>query len=694
MTTPRSRQFRDARDRIIDLLGFGETYPLRDLPVRDERLTVSFGATATIPIETTQRGVEYGLRTKQGESVGTALVSDGDTLLLASPRIVEDITFTVRARKPTGRTADLFETATVKVGLDIGLAAAFRPPVPQPPIVAFGAAVEVEIASSQEGVDYRLVHFPNGEPANPESMPQAANDVILSENQATVRGTGATIVLRSRPMTEDTVIAIRAIKIFDAADARPPQTNILKVRLPLGVAANPGLALAVSPAPIVPFQGDATVRIPATQASAHYQAFARRIFDHEFRHGTPAGTPGTLRVRVDGEDDVIIAAPERPEDGSDLAGWKPLADAQAGTGGDLAMTLPAATDDSLVLVRASKRHAVADGEAVPSAVWLSATAAVLVQPNPKPRLRLLAVIEGDRTTGALGIDGGQPGVFYAPQLLPARSQPFPLPAYQHKRDETDARLNKGVGQLKLGVDFVIATDPAAEAVTGPPAETPPAVPIIVGDPLAVGSRLGFAAIKAQTRVGASLTTEAEILAAPKVRLDAAIIDHGTEARAIISDSRADETYALIIGNKTVVPAAAGNGAELVLRSGRLQQDAVLVVASVRDTGATAIERRVTLAVTVRPNPALTVRAVNAAVAKDGETAIVVERSERGVDYQLLTGDTKVGEPIAGSGRSITLPTGPIAADTTFTIRATKTAVPAASIILASPVTVTVIVVDG
>ncbi len=693
MTSPRSRRFRDARDRIIDLLGFGETYPLRDLPVRDERLTVSFGATATIPIETSQKGVEYGLLTKQGESVGSAVVSDGDTLLLATPRIVEDITFTVRARKPTGRTADLFETATVKVGLDIGLSAAFRPPVPQPPIVAFGTAVEVEIASSQEGVDYRLVHFPNGEPANPESMPEAANDVILSENQATVRGTGATIVLRSQPMTEDTVIAIRAIKVFDAADARPPQTNILKVRLPLGVRANPGLALAVVPSPVIPFQGDATVRIAATQASAHYQAFARRIFDHEFRHGAPVGTRGTLHVRVDGEDDVIIAVPERPTDGADLAGWKPLADAQPGTGGNLTMTLPTVSDDSLVLVRASKRHAVADGEAISSAEWLNATAAVLVQPDPKPRLHLLAAIEGDRTTGTLSIAGGQPGIFYVPRQLPSRDQPFKLPAYQHKRDETDPRLNKGVGQLKLEVDFVIATDPAEAVVVGPPAETPPAAPVIVGDPLAVGSRLGFTAIKAQTRVGVDLATEVEILAAPKVRLDAAIIDLGDEARAIVSDSRADETYALIIGNKTVVPAAAGNGGELSLRSGRLQQDTVLIVSSTRDTGTVAIERRVALAVTVRPNPALAIRAANATVEKDGETVIIVERSESGVDYQLLAGDTKVGEAIAGTGRSISLPTGPIAADTTFVIRATKTAVPAASVLLATRVTVTVITVD-
>ena len=39
-------QLRDARDRLLDLLGIGQTYPLRDLVVHDEQLTVTVNSTA------------------------------------------------------------------------------------------------------------------------------------------------------------------------------------------------------------------------------------------------------------------------------------------------------------------------------------------------------------------------------------------------------------------------------------------------------------------------------------------------------------------------------------------------------------------------------------------------------------------------------------------------------------------------
>lgn len=599
MSTANSRRFRDARDRLIDLLGFGETYPLRDLPVRDERLTVPFGAAAGIPIETSQKGARYGLLTKDGDPAGTRRVGDGKTLVLTTPRIVEDITYTVQARKPSGRTAELIETATVKVGLDVGLKAALLPPVPQPPIVAFATPVEVEIAQSQEGVDYRLVHFPAGEPADATDVAAAANDAILSANDASVRGTGAAIVLRSKPMAEDTVIRIRATKIFDAAEARPPQTDILTVRLPLFVRADPGLAVTTATAPIVDFRADAGIRIAASQASARYQAFSRRIADADFRQGTPVGAAGMLRIPVAGEDDAIIAAPVRPADGSDLPGFAPLGDEQAGTGGELAVTLPAAAEDTFVIVRASKRHALADGSTVTSAEWLAGTAAILVRPDPAPAVRLVVVIDGGRTTGSLGIDGGQPGVFYLPRSVPA-GPPFALPAYVHRRDADDARFNKGLGQLKLNVDFVLATDPPADTAVLPPAEAPPAMPVLAGPPLAVGTRIALTAIKAQSRVGADLAAEAEIGAAPPALLEAAVIDHGQEARLTVIASRTDETYALLRDGVVVAPARDGNGAELRLSSGPLLTDAVIELAVHPKSAAIPVERRLAFAVTVNP----------------------------------------------------------------------------------------------
>ncbi len=55
-------QVRGARDRLIDLLGIGDTYPLADLRLRDDQLTVAFTNTAKILIEDAQPWVVYELQ--------------------------------------------------------------------------------------------------------------------------------------------------------------------------------------------------------------------------------------------------------------------------------------------------------------------------------------------------------------------------------------------------------------------------------------------------------------------------------------------------------------------------------------------------------------------------------------------------------------------------------------------------------
>ena len=62
-------EVRDARDRMIDLLGLGETYPLRDVAVSEE-LKVPFNKSATVRIAPTQQGVGYQLRDVNGDRRG------------------------------------------------------------------------------------------------------------------------------------------------------------------------------------------------------------------------------------------------------------------------------------------------------------------------------------------------------------------------------------------------------------------------------------------------------------------------------------------------------------------------------------------------------------------------------------------------------------------------------------------------
>lgn len=140
--TERNIQIRDARDRLIDLLGLGETNPLRDLPVRNERLTVPLDNAARIPVDNSQLDVSYQLfdrdnkpatRTEGGRQFNVEEDGTGDTVLMETPPIQEDVTYRVLARKVvTGPEAYLHESAMIKVGLDTSLDAEILAPLLDP----------------------------------------------------------------------------------------------------------------------------------------------------------------------------------------------------------------------------------------------------------------------------------------------------------------------------------------------------------------------------------------------------------------------------------------------------------------------------------------------------------------------------------------------------------------------------------
>ena len=76
-----------------------------------------------------------------------------------------------------------------------------------------------------------------------------------------------------------------------------------------------------------------------------------------------------------------------------------------------------------------------------------------------------------------------------------------------------------------------------------------------------------------------------------------------------------------------------------------------------------------------------------AVSKGAATEIAVQASERGAVYQLLSGKTAVGAPVPGTGAEILLPTGPIAADTTFSVAAIRADNPQISAVLVAQASV-------
>ncbi len=75
----------------------------------------------------------------------------------------------------------------------------------------------------------------------------------------------------------------------------------------------------------------------------------------------------------------------------------------------------------------------------------------------------------------------------------------------------------------------------------------------------------------------------------------------------------------------------------------------------------------TLTVNALPDNGLTVSAVSDYVCYNGSTNIQVQGSESGVSYQLRSGTSNVGSPVAGTGGTINLPTGSLTATATFNV---------------------------
>ncbi len=72
-----------------------------------------------------------------------------------------------------------------------------------------------------------------------------------------------------------------------------------------------------------------------------------------------------------------------------------------------------------------------------------------------------------------------------------------------------------------------------------------------------------------------------------------------------------------------------------------------------------------------PADGLSVTAADDYLCHNTGTNIVLGSSEVGVNYQLKSGVTNIGSPVAGTGASINLPTGNLSATTTFSVEATN-----------------------
>ena len=668
---------RSARDRVIDLIGMGDTYPLTDLNVVADQLKVAYGRTAKIPIEHAQAGVVYQLCDPAGISLGDAFKAEGKdaTLLIETPEVNKDVSYRILAIKqslpgstlPAQTSYYLNERALVKVGIDTTLEISFTKeqnlplldparPVPHasdPRIVVYGRSVNVQIARTQEGVEYSLVL---GE----------------QELEASITGDLGNIVLNTGPVFDDVVIQVKAVKNFLASENKTAETTLLVAKLYLKVKANPALSISIEASSIIDYQQQAIINIANTQPNAKYRVYTRTIADADFVRSV-VDADEVVTVAVAENPDVQVRKPERFEVWHVPEGYAALSDEPvSGTGGEIKITTNTMTEDSIVIVEAIKQHLNEPdvSNTIASSIRLDQVVAVLVRPDPARALRLRLPLIGTKSGDTMQVSNGQPGVFYYFKPAPNGDE-FSLPAYFHKHDSQDTRQNKGVGQLGVEVDFVIVGDDPAVSVADP-ARTFPPLPTIGITPVATGSKLSIRAVKAQTNVETNMAQDVLVAKVPKIRAEQGVIDYDSPVTILIPASKVEDEYQLIFKGAPVNSPIAGDGKQLAVVSERLTADAIfeVVVTRLADDGL-QVARVLQVPVLLKPDTALSVSARQESVSKDAATEIIVQATQLAVSYQLMSGETVIGTAVTGTGADIALPTGPITEDTTFIIVAAR-----------------------
>lgn len=592
-------RLRDARDRVIDLLGLGRSFPLRDIPWPHSAV-VAPGTATTIKVGFSQRGVDYELYDANDQPVlldGKPIRAQGTgaELVLQTPPITVDVTYRVLATTrelidppPPGepapelsepRSAWLHGAIEIKEGVDPTLIIEIldlplldeRIDAPKPTdarLADYGAIVQVAVYDSQEGVEYELCDH-------------AKLDRVLS---ATVVGTSGTIVLTLEHAYEDVDLRVRGSKAIGDPNQPELREAELHLVLPLRVRANPQITAMLASA-IVEHGGDASVEIVGTQSSASYRVWQRPIADNQFPFNLPPKTP---RIQVAGDDGRVIdvARPEWTLVWEPVPGFSAIGDPTPGNGATLALPILANTVDTCLLIQASKQHrkesaAVADDERIDSSIQLQAALALLVRPDPERMLRLSVRIEGKDCVGPWRLRDGQPGVYY--QLH--TDAPVGLPGYFHKQD-------KGVDGLRVELDLAIARDDDGGDID----------PEIEVDPLPIDTKLEVVARKAMTGLSAKLVRMAVLSGVPATRLDPEKPAAGDGVMLILESSDKHDRYTLSLQGKPLDDPQAGNGGPLDFKLGRIDETTQFELAVERldheKHGQLPVERRVTITVEI------------------------------------------------------------------------------------------------
>ncbi len=628
--------------------------PDASLPVDVTLSPLCVGGSTTVIIENSEVGVTYQLRNDTDDSpVQSPVVGNGGTIALSTGALGATTTFNILASLTGCTSVELTNKATVTVtgniDADLTVSALATP-------ICAGGSTSIRIANSETGVLYQLRND--------------TSDVNIGGPQP---GNGGNLDIPTGALTSATTFNVLASNGTCSVEL----TTLVTVNVQPGP--DPNLPVSVTLDPVC-VGGSSEILVANSQLGANYQL---RDDDGNINTGTPvAGTGGTISlptgpltkttvfnvlvttggactpielatlvtINVTGVVDASLAVVSLDDticegtgtsiriSGSELgvnyqlrndAGDVNIGTPQAGNGGDLDIPTGNLSQTTTFNILANNGTC---------SIELVNLVTINVEVNPNPGLTLSATINPLCIGGVSGIQiqNSELGV-----------------SYQLRDDATDTDVLTPVagtgGTIVLPTDVLNATTTfnvlATSGTTCSPVEMTSTVTVTVA-----GS------------VDATLVTSAS----------PATICEGSSTFVQIALSESGVNYQLRLDSddSLIGLPVAGNGGTINLPTGNLSATTVFNVLA--SNGTCSIELTDKETVTVNPSPDITlnVTANPGLICSGSSSTIIVEASEAGVSYQLRVGTTLVGAAVAGTGGNINLPTGALAANTTFNVLAT------------------------
>jgi hypothetical protein len=424
---------RDARDRMVQVLDIGTPYPLRDLKLVYPE-TVAYNRPTTIQIVGGQAGVLYQLCDEDGNpivekenhfEVRLEAGMDADQVLLPTPAIRRDITFTVLAiREDSPKTgpleAYLNKAVSIKAGIDTGVPVAFVPATGQVAsgtqiVTNYSDTIEVMLSGTQDGISYKLVTGPKDEPVDLSTAQKG--------NKGSIR------LVSTQGFNEDTRVNILAFR-----PTSPKTFAILETELTIQVRPNPAVSVNVE-TPIVDYKASSLLRLTNPQSSVEYRLYKRELNAAEYMS---TRSENNLVIQTDEGREVFIQAPPKLTDWNDPAGFA-LVDTFKESSGSVSVDTGKLLEDTVFIIQAVK---IENREQL----QLNQAAVVLVRPDQSPVVDVQKEAVEAGESGVVTVKKTQKGVAY--QLrLDSNNRPVNLPGY-HLTD-------RGAETVRVEVDLLV-----------------------------------------------------------------------------------------------------------------------------------------------------------------------------------------------------------------------------------------------